>query len=391
MDRIILHADMDAFYASVEQRDDPSLKGKPVIVGWDPGQRGVVATCSYEARPFGVRSAMPSARAKRLCPQAVWIPPRMKAYSEEAGKIRAILDRFTPLVEPLSLDEAFLDLTQPKRPFDQGVALARRIKKAVRDERDLTVSVGVACSKFVAKVASDLEKPDGLVAVPPGTETAFLAPLPASSLWGAGPVAQKKFAEMGIGTIGRVRALPEERLARAFGKALGRHFFLLARGIDDRPVVPEAAAKSLGHETTFEKDLSSRERCHGVLLELSEEVGRRLRKESLSGRVVAIKVRFADFTTLSRQETLASPTHDDGTIYRTAKGLFDVLLPRMRAVRLLGVSVGGVVRGAVEVQPELFEAPPEKTERLSRAIDRIRRRYGVGALRRGRPADRSAP
>lgn len=384
MDRIILHADMDAFYASVEQRDDPSLKGKPVIVGWDPGHRGVVATCSYEARPFGVRSAMPSARAKKLCPQAVWIPPRMKAYAEEADKIRAIFERFTPLVEPLSLDEAFLDLTQPGRSFAEGVRLARRVKKAVRDERHLTVSVGIACSKFVAKVASDLEKPDGLVAVEPGTETEFLDPLPVSALWGAGPVAQKKFAEMGIGTIGRARALPEARLAREFGNALGRHFFLLARGIDDRVVEPEAQAKSLGHETTFDKDLVSRERCHGALLELSEAVGRRLRGHALSGRIVSIKVRFADFTTVSRQQTLDSPTHDDVAVYRAARRLFDALLPRMRPVRLLGVSVGGLAEGPVEVQPGLFEAPPDKSENLSRAIDRIKTRYGTRAIRRGR-------
>ncbi len=382
--RIILHADMDAFYASVEQRDNPDLKGKPVIVGWDPGRRGVVATCSYEARKSGVRSAMPSARARKLCPTAAWIHPRMEAYSAEARRIREIFDRFTPLVEPLSLDEAFLDLTQPGRSFEEGIRLARRIKKAVLIERSLTTSVGIAGTKFVAKVASDLEKPDGFVAVEPGTERAFLDPLPVSVLWGAGPVAQKKFALLGITTIGEVRAMPEDRLVAAFGKALGRHFHLLSHGIDERVVAPESETKSVSHETTFEKDVSSRDAAHGALLALSEAVGRRLRKYDLSGRVVAIRVRFPDFTTLSRQTTLDSPTHDDLAICRAAQALFDTLLPRMRPVRLLGVAVTGLAEGAIEVQPDLFDRPPETSEKLTRVIDRIRARYGTGSLRRGR-------
>ncbi len=384
MTRRILHADMDAFYAAIEQRDDPSLRGKPVIVGGQ-GRRGVVATASYEARAFGVRSAMPGARARALCPDGVFVAPRMDAYAAVSEQVRAIFLRYTPLVEPLSLDEAFLDVTGSEALFGDGAAIAARIRAEVRGETGLTVSVGVATSKYVAKVASDLRKPDGLVVVPEGEERAFLAPLPIGRLWGAGPVTQKRLRERGIATIGDVARLSREQLAALVGEAAAEHYHALALGIDPREVESDREARSLSHETTFHEDVSSDEECRRVLVELSGAVGRRLRREGLRGGVVRLKIRYPPFETHTCQRKLAAPTDDDMAIYRTAQALLGEARPSGRPVRLLGVGVADLASGPRPRQATLFDEPrvAEKSRSLLRAIDAIKDRFGDDAIGRG--------
>jgi DNA polymerase-4 len=384
MTRRILHADMDAFYAAIEQRDDPALRGKPVIVGGQ-GKRGVVATASYEARTFGVRSAMPGGRAKALCPDGIFVVPRMDVYAAVSEQIRAIFLRYTPLVEPLSLDEAFLDVTGSEALFGDGGTIAARIRADVRAETKLTVSVGVATSKYVAKVASDLRKPDGLVVVPDGHERAFLAPLPVGRLWGAGPVTQKRLREKGIATIGDVARLTRVELAALVGEAAAEHYHALALGIDPREVETDREAKSLSHETTFDDDVSSDEECRRVLVELSEAVGRRLRREGLLGGVVRLKIRYPPFETHTCQRKLAAPTDDDLVIYRTARALLGDARPPGRPVRLLGVGVADLASGPRPRQASLFDEPrvAEKSRSLLRAIDAIKDRFGDDAIGRG--------
>jgi len=381
--RQILHADMDAFYASIEQRDRPELRGKPVIVGGE-GRRGVVATASYEARVFGVRSAMPGSRARALCPHGIFVTPRMDVYASVSDRVRAIFDRYTPLVEPLSLDEAFLDVTGSRALFGDGTAIAARIRADVRAETALTVSVGAATSKYVAKVASDLRKPDGLVVVPPGGELAFLAPLPVGRLWGAGPVTQQRLREARVTTIGDVQRLSREELARWVGDAAAEHYHALAQGLDPREVETEREARSLSHETTFEDDVTSDETCRHVLVELSEAVGRRLRRAGLRGGVVRLKLRYPPFETHTRQRKLAAPTDDDVVIYRTAKALLDEARPAGRPVRLLGVGVSDIALGPQPRQGLLFDEPrkAEKSRNLLRAMDSIRDRFGDDSIGR---------
>jgi DNA polymerase-4 len=379
--RRILHADMDAFYASIEQRDDPALRGKPVIVGGE-GKRGVVATASYEARRFGVRSAMPGSRARALCPHGIFVAPRMDVYAAVSEQVFRIFERYTPLVEPLSLDEGFLDVTGSRALFGDGSAIAARIKADVRTETGLTVSVGVATSKYVAKVASDLRKPDGLVDVPEGEERAFLAPLPVGRLWGAGPVTQKRMRDMGIETIGDVQRLSRDRLADAVGEAAAEHYHALALGNDPREVETERDARSLSHETTFEDDVTDDETLRRVLLELSEAVGRRLRRHGLRGEVVRLKLRYPPFETHTRQRKLPAPTDDDMVIYRTAKALLHEARPGGRPVRLLGVGVSDLATGPEPRQASLFDDPraDERSRKLLRAMDRIRDRFGDDAI-----------
>jgi DNA polymerase-4 len=383
MTRQILHADMDAFYASIEQRDNPGLRGKPVIVGGE-GRRGVVATASYEARKSGVRSAMPGSRARALCPAGIFVAPRMDVYAAVSEQVFAIFERYTPLVEPLSLDEAFLDVTDSRALFGDGAAIAARIREDVRAETVLTVSVGVATSKYVAKVASDLEKPDGLVVVPAGEERTFLAPLPVGRLWGAGPVTQQRLLEFGIKTIGDVQGLPRERLAAWLGEAAADHYHALAQGLDPREVEPERDAKSISHETTFHDDVASDEECRRVLLELSESVGRRLRRQGLRGAIVRLKLRYPPFETHTRQRKLPAPTDDDLAIYRTAKALLGEARPPGRPVRLLGVGVADLTAGPQPRQGSLFDEPrkTEKDKSLLRAMDSIRDRFGDDAIGR---------
>lgn len=377
----ILHVDLDAFYAAVEQRDDPALRGKPVLVGGS-ARRGVVASCSYEARTFGIHSAMPMAEALRLCPQAIVVPARHGRYGDVSAQVFAIFHRFTPLVEGLSVDEAFLDVTASRSLFGGGEIIARRIKDAIRSELDLTASAGVAPIKFAAKVASDLRKPDGLVVVPAGEERAFLLPLPVSRLWGVGPVTQQQLERAGLRTIGDVQRLDEGELRRAFGDSLGPHLFVLANGLDPREVEAERQARSIGHELTFAEDLRTQDEVHGVLLQLAEMVGRRLRREGVRGGVVRLKLRYGDFTTLVRQRK-GTPTDDDQVLYQTARELLAAAWERARGVRLLGITAAQLVAGGVPAQGSLFAPAPRQRERLLRAMDAIRDRHGEDKLRHG--------
>lgn len=380
---VILHADMDAFYAAVEQRDDPSLRGKPVIIGGQ-GRRGVVATASYEARKFGVHSAMPGSRARGLCPQGIFISPRMEAYAEVSEQVQGIFARYTPLIEPLSLDEAFLDVTGSRELFGSGPEIAAAIRRDVQRETQLTVSVGVAASKYVAKVASDLDKPDGLTVVEPGKEEEFLAPLSISRLWGAGRVTQGRLEEAGLRTIGDLQKLTLEQLVEWMGENSGHHFHALAHGIDPRRVEPEREAKSISHECTFEEDLQDGEQCEAVLLEQSEMVGRRLRRNQLKGRIVRLKLRFPPFETITRQRKLPTATDDDLEIFRCAQELFRASWQE-RPVRLLGVGVAAFAEEEGPQQRGLFADPPDqRNAEVLKAMDKIRDRFGEDAIGHGR-------
>jgi DNA polymerase-4 len=375
--RTIIHVDMDAFYASVEQRDRPELQGRPVIVGADPRGRGVVSAASYEARRFGVHSAMPIGRAARLCPRGVFLPVDMDKYAAVSRQIMAVLGEFTPQMEPVSIDEAFLDVTRSRALLGDGPAIARRIKARIREAVGLTASVGVAPNKFVAKVGSDLEKPDGLVVVLPGTEAAFLAPLPIARLWGVGRVTAGELEAMGVRTIGQLAAVPERHLAARFGRN-GALLRALAQGRDDRPVEPFAPPKSMGAEETFGRDHRDAERLRATLRGQAERVARELRAEGYAGRCVTLKLRFADFSTITRRHT-TDPTQDGLRIYREAAALLD-RVPLDQPVRLIGLSVsdlGPAARG----QLSLLGPDAARRERLARALDGLAERFGEASVR----------
>lgn len=380
---MILHIDMDAFYASIEERDRPELAGKPLIVGGTPEGRGVVAAANYVVRKFGVHSAMPTSKALRLCPEAIVVRPRMDHYAAISEQIREILERFTPLVEPPSLDEAFLDVSGTEGLFGPPEEVARQIKSRIRREIRLTASAGVAPNKFLAKIASDLKKPDALVAVDPLAVQEFLDPLPVSRLWGVGRMTNSAFDAMGIRTIADVRRIGRERLRQRFGQH-GDHFWNLAQGIDDRRVVPDREAKSISHETTFPADISDRDSLRAWLLELSEHVGRRLRRHHKRGRTVQIKVRFADFRTITRVTTLPEPTNTTHDLWNAAAELLDhALPPQSPGVRLIGVGVSRFESGD-RVQRTLFHDPEQqKLRQLDAAADAIRAKFGAAALNRG--------
>ena len=379
MSPTILHADLDAFYASVEVLDDLSLRGKPVIVGGDPRARGVVSTASYEARRFGVHSAMPLRTAARLCPTGVFLPGRPDRYRELSRQVMRIFASYTPLVEPISLDEAFLDVTGSLDAFGDGEAIARRIKQRVRDEVGLVVSVGVASNKLCAKVASDLRKPDALVIVPPGGEADFLAPLPVSRLWGVGPQARQALADYGVTTIGQLAALPDPTLRRRFGSH-GAELALRARGIDRSSVVPSQAPKSIGHELTFDLDVVDPARLEGTLLDLAESVASRLRSHHLAAGAVQLKLRYEGFETLTRQMPVPHQTRESEPIYAAGVALLRKTLVRDRAVRLIGLTAINLT----DVQQlTLFDAP-DKTDRITASIDAVRERFGEKAITRAR-------
>ena len=368
---------MDAFYASVEQRDRPELHGLPVIVGADPRGRGVVSASSYEARRFGVHSAMPISRAFRLCPEGVFLPVDMDKYARVSAEVMAVLGEFTPLVEPLSIDEAFLDVSASGGLWGDGAAIGRQIKSKILSRVRLTASVGVAANKFVAKVASELEKPDGLVVVAPGEEGAFLSPLPVGRLWGVGKVAGAELQAMGILTIGQLAQTPAAHLKARFGPH-GPDLLQLARGLDDRPVEPDAAPKSMGAEETFERDTLDVELVRATLRGQSERVARELRGTGYAGRTVTLKLRFADFSTITRAQT-GDPTQDGLAIYRRVEALFS-RVRRTQAVRLIGVSVS-MLGSAGSGQLSLLEPDVARTERLARAVDRLAARFGDEAVR----------
>ena len=379
---MILHVDMDAFYASVEERERPELVGKPLIVGGSPHGRGVVAAANYAVRKFGVHSAMPTSTALRLCPQAIVVPPRLDYYAAVSDQIRDILYQFTPLIEPLSLDEAFVDVTGSERLFGTAIEIGRRIKCEIRDRLQLVASVGVAANKFLAKIASDLEKPDGFVVVDPARVREFLDPLPASRLWGVGRVTGQVLDQLGIRTIGDVRMTPLATLQQHFGKG-GEHLWKLAHGIDERLVVPDREAKSISHETTFPVDVEDREVLRAWLMELAEQVGWRLRRLDLRGRTVHVKIRLADFQTMTRAKTLSEPTNITGEIRQTAIELFErCATARGLRIRLLGVGVSGF-DGSRKIQKSLFADEERlKQTQLDEAADCIRERFGSSALHR---------
>jgi DNA polymerase-4 len=371
---------MDAFYASVEQRDRPEVRGRPVVVGADPRGRGVVSAASYEARRYGIHSAMPIGRAYRLCPTAAFLPVDMEKYARESERIMAILADFTPLVEPLSLDEAFLDVTGSRALHGTGVEIARRIKARIRDEVGLTASAGVAPNKFVAKIASDLEKPDGLVEVGPGGEAAFLHPLPLRRLWGVGPAAEAELTALGVRTIGDLVGMGRRRLEARLGPS-GAHLLELAQGMDERPVVPWHDPKSIGAEETFGRDTRDVGLLRATLLAQSDRVAAELRAAGLRGRTVTLKLRFADFHTLTRRGTGETPTSDGGEIFRRVWAAFSKI-PRPQAVRLIGLSVSGFASAAEPQQLPLL-GQPDRADRLGRVTDEVRTRFGPEALVRG--------
>jgi DNA polymerase IV len=377
--RAILHVDMDAFYAAVEQRDRPELRGRPVVVGADPRGRGVVSAASYEARRFGIHSAMPIGRAYRLCPHAAYLPVNMAKYARVSGEIMAILGAFTPLVEPLSLDEAFLDVTASRSLFGPEVEIARAIKARIRAEIELTASAGVAPNKFLAKVASELRKPDGLVEVPAGEEAAFLRDLPISRLWGVGPAAEAALLRLGVRTIGELAAMAPRRLVDRLGPSAA-HLQALARGEDDRPVVPWDDPKSVGAEETFERDTRDLARLRRTLLGQADRVAAELRGLGLRGRTVTLKVRFADFQTLTRRASTPVPLADGGEIFRAAWETLE-RLPRPQPIRLIGLSVSGLQRDADPRQLPLF-GPTGRAEQVGRLADQLRARFGPDAVRR---------
>ena len=394
--RVVLHADMDAFYASIEQRDHPELRGRPVAVGGD-GPRGVVSAASYEARVFGVHSAMPSARARRLCPELVFVGGSMRRYAEESRRIFAIFHRFTPVVQGLSLDEAFLDLTGTERLWGPAREVGAALRRAVREETGLAVSVGIAPVKMVAKIASDLAKPDGLLEVPRDGVGAFLEPLPVRRIWGVGPVAEERLHAAGFATIGDlVRADPRALEAQLgdWGTALAR----LGRGRDLSEVEPYRDAVSYSEENTFGEDVASREVLEAALITHAESVARRLRRDRLRARTVVLKLKLARRTApgprgyplLTRRETLAEPSDDGAVLSRTATRLLSRAALR-EPVRLLGVGATNLV-SADTGQLALFAAPQSaRRARLNRALDAIADRFGSGAVVRGdaRPAARA--
>ncbi len=385
--RRILHVDMDAFYASVEALDHPELRGKPLLVGGD-GRRSVVCAASYEARKFGCRSAQPMSVARRLCPQAIVVPPRFERYRGVSDAMFAILHDVSPLVEPLSIDEAFVDVTGTERLLGPADEVARGIRRRISGELHVTASVGVAPNKFLAKLASDLRKPDGLTIVTEENVHAVLDPLPIERLWGVGPRTAERFHQLGVTTIGALRAWSEERLAREFGASSADHFARLSRGDDVRPVVPDSQSKSIGHEQTFEVDVDDAHEVRDVLMAQADAVGRRVRRHRMRARGVTVKIRYGDFETITRAATLEEPTDASEDLRRAAAEIFDRWAgASFRPVRLIGVSATKLSESGVQLA--LFgAADTEKKRRLDRTLDALHDRFGDGAIRRGRtPAE----
>ena len=381
--RSIIHVDMDAFFASVEVLDRPELAGRPVVVGGTPQGRGVVSAASYEARRFGIHSAMSAARARALCPRAVFLEPRLERYGEVSRAVFAVFGDYTPLVEPLSIDEAFLDVTGCRRLHGSATDIGHAIKDRIRSEIGLTASVGISYNKFLAKLASDLEKPDGFVVVSPLRAPELLRRLPIERMWGVGKAAAAQLHLHGVRTIGDLLVVPEPVLAAKFGVQAGR-WQALGRGMDDRPVVPAREAKSIGNEMTFPEDITAAEQLRGVCDLLADKVGHRLRVQGLQAGTITLKVRFADFTTCTRSLRLQRPTDSSVKIRETARELLETRVGRRgRALRLLGVTASHLDLPVAE-QADLFGdgAADERQRRLDRIMDRVQARYG-SKLHRG--------
>lgn len=368
---------MDAFYASVEQRDSPALRGKPLIVGGH-AQRGVVLAASYEVRPFGVRSAIPMARAIKLAPHAIVVPPRFAAYVDASEAVFRVFERYTPQIEPLSLDEAFLDVSGSRGLFGTAAALAKRIREEIRREVELPASAGIADVKFVAKIASDFAKPNGQHEVAPGTSREFLAPLPISRLWGVGPKTEEVLKRLGLNTIGDVATKDLEWLGAKLGSS-AQHFWELARGIDPRDVVSDRESKSVGAQDTFEEDLLGEEALKPHLHSQALRVGRRLRKSGLKARCVQLSVKYSDFTQITRRLTLDEATDDGQTLYRRALELLQKADLRRR-IRLTGVSGQELIGGAPQLALFADDAAPAKNTKLNAALDAIASKFGSKAV-----------
>lgn len=377
----IIHCDLDAFFASVEQRDDPALRGRPVIVGGSPQARGVVSTCSYEARAYGVRSAMPTAEAYRLCPQGVFRPVNMKKYIEVSGQVFDIMAAYTPLLEPLSIDEAFLDITGCTRLFGSAEDIGRSIKARVCDELGLNISVGISGNKFLAKLATELGKPNGLKTIIPDEAARVLAPLPIASLWGVGPKTRQAFEKLGIQTIGDLQRIDSSALDQRMGQAM-RGYWELAQGIDHSRVEPEHEAKSIGRETTFPHDVGDDLFLEGILLAFAQIIGRRLRKAELTAQTVTLKVRYPDFKTVTRSKTITTPTDADMIIYQTGAALFTELRRQnRRRVRLIGLSVGKLQKRSKLEQVSLFQTA-SNSQPVDKVLDAIKDRFGEKIITR---------
>lgn len=392
----VLHLDMDAFYAAVEVLDNPALRGKPVIVGSPPDRRGVVSTASYEARKFGVRSAMPSRTAGRLCPQGVFVPVRMARYAEVSRQIMAIIESVTPLYEQVSVDEAFMEVGGVLRRWKTGRAVAEALKMRIRGELGLTCSLGVAPNKFLAKLASDLHKPDGLTEVPtePAAVATFLAPLPVGRIWGVGKVTEARLVGFGLRTMGDLQRLGLAGLAPLVGEHAARHIFELAHGRDERAVVTEVEAKSISSETTFDVDCTSLEVVRQTLVELVEEVGSRLREDGRTARTGHLKLRYEDFSTLTRQAALQPPSHTDADLIACAVRLLDREQVQ-RPVRLVGFGVSGFAGEGDDEERQLSIFPREpgdpRQAALDNAADTLRKQFGRSALRRASTLSKAAP
>ena len=386
---MILHVDMDAFYASVEQRDDPSLLGKPVVVGGTAEGRGVVAASSYEARKFGIYSAMSAHRAKQLCPHAVFIRPRIDHYAAVSNQLRLIFEEFTPLIEPLSLDEAFLDVTASESLLGPAPQIGQQIKSLVQEKLRLTASVGVAPNKFVAKIASDLKKPNGFVVVMADQIQTFLDPLPVGRIWGVGKVTAQVFKRFAISTIGQLRQFSKEALTELFG-ASGEHYWQLSHGIDNRPVVPDREAKSISNETTFAEDIRDVDDLKAWLVNLVEQVGRRLRNQDRMGRTIELKIRFSDFKSLTRSMTLGRSTNITSELLEAGIELLCNRLPKNHLpVRLIGFGVSNFDQSNM-MQLQLFdESEREQQRSLDRVSDQIAKKFGKQALHRATGMNKS--
>lgn len=386
MPRTILHLDLDAFYCSVEEIQNPSLRGKPFAVGGKPDERGVVSSCSYAARDMGIRSAMPMSRAVRLCRDLIVVSGRHHLYGEYSEKVMEKLRALTPLVEQISIDEAFLDITDISQP---AARIALDLQRSIQTELNLPSSVGIASNKLVAKIATEVgkksskkktEPPFGFTVVPAGEEAQFLAPLPADMLWGVGPKTNARLAELGIHTIGDIANWPEKELVSLFGEN-GRDLWQHAHGIDNRPVVTEYETKSVSQETTYNVDVKDQKTLEKTLREQSRDVARQLRKNDLAGKTVKIKIRWSDFTTLTRQTTLPTSTDNEDEIYRTAVKLMNAVRKPNQPVRLLGVGVSGI--GAPVRQLSLWDAGSEKSRKLQEVVDELQEKYGKGVIRKG--------
>ena len=383
MTRHIIHVDMDAFFAAVEQRDHPELVGKPVIVGGDPHGRGVVSAASYEAREYGVHSAMPMKQALKRCPQAEVKPVHMERYVQVSRSIHGIFEQFTPLIEPVSIDEAFLDVTSCFSLFGTAVEIASMIKQEIKRQTGLTASVGVAPNKFLAKLASDLEKPDGMVVITEENKQRILDPLPVGRIWGVGRVTERALRSRGIRTIVQLRRARESSLKPLVG-SFAAGLLLLARGIDDRPLETLREAKSMSTETTFAEDITDGEILRNVLSGQVDEVGQRLRSAGIKARTITVKFRYGSFKTITRSFTLSSPTNTTMTLWNSTRTIFKAWQEKQRGpLRLIGFAASSLEEEYSQ-QQLLFEDPEEKRQQqLDRVMDRIQKRFGRNALRRG--------